>query len=91
MSELWQHQGQAIDRAKDLDAFGLLFDAGTGKTRTAIEIYRGKCVEHKRLLKTLILCPQVVINNWRAELLKYSKILSQDIVLLKARATIGMT
>lgn len=66
-----------------MNHFGLFFEAGTGKTRTAIDILRYKCSDNKRLLRTLIICPTVVTNNWRVELLKYSKISSDDIVVLK--------
>lgn len=83
MSDLWKHQQEAIDRAANLDSFGLLFDAGTGKTRTAIEIYRGKCRDNGRLLRTLILCPQVVMQNWKNELKKYSNIEPKNVILLK--------
>lgn len=80
---LWQHQRDAIERAKTAKNFGLFFEAGTGKTRTMIEILRQRCADKGRLLKTLVLCPQVVMNNWRAEILKFSKIESHEVVLLK--------
>lgn len=80
---LWKHQADAIERAKSLDHFGLFFEAGTGKTRTAIDIIRHKCAGEKRLLRTLIICPQVVMNNWKTEILKFSKISSADVHVLK--------
>lgn len=80
---LWEHQKKTIELAQSLDHFGLLHDAGTGKTRTLIEIFRKKCSDQSRLLKTLVLCPQVVMHNWREEIKKYSKINPDDIVLLK--------
>ena len=74
MTELWMHQKAAIDRFKDKPWAGLLFDAGVGKTRTAIELLRHRYTEAKTILPTLILCPPVVIENWRQEILKFSKI-----------------
>ncbi len=83
MNELWKHQREAIERAKNLNHFGLFFEAGTGKTRTVIDIIRQKFANNGRLLRTLVLAPQVVMSNWRNEILKYSKIQDQDIILLK--------
>jgi N12 class adenine-specific DNA methylase len=83
MMDLWKHQKDAIAAAKNKDSFGLLFDAGTGKTRTAIEIYLAKVRLEGRALRTLILCPQVVMQNWRDEFKKYSDIYINDIILLR--------
>lgn len=80
--EPWKHQREAIDRARPLDCFGLFFEPGAGKTMTAINILREKCNVEKRLLRTLILCPPIVIPNWRDEWLKNSKIDKKDIILL---------
>lgn len=80
--EPWKHQRNAIEVALPLKEYGLFFEPGTGKSLTAINIIRGKCNEHKRLLRTLILCPPIVIPNWRDEWLKNSKIEKKDIVLL---------
>lgn len=71
---LWKHQEVAIERAKGLPYFGLFNDPGTGKTRTVIEILRAKFAERRGLLRTLILCPPIVCDNWRNEWLKYSKV-----------------
>jgi len=49
-------------------------EAGTGKTCTVIQIIREKCQAERRLLRSLILCPQVVIGNWVNELKKFSQI-----------------
>lgn len=81
--EPWNHQRETINLAKDKKAFALFHDAGTGKTRTMIEIYRQKCANKGRLLRTLILCPQVVMGNWKNEILKYSRIDKDEIILLK--------
>lgn len=83
MQDLWQHQKEGVARATPLPAFGFFFEAGTGKTRTTIEVFRQKCATNGRLLKTLILAPQVVLQNWRNEILKFSKIGDQDIVVLR--------
>lgn len=70
----WQHQLTAIDRAKSLDEFALFLDMGTGKTSTAINIIRHKMMSEKKKLRTLIICPVVVCENWKREFKAHSKI-----------------
>lgn len=79
---LWKHQEEAIKRAKTEKNFGLFFEAGTGKTRTTIEILRNKFNDHRRIIPTIIFCPPVVISNWKAEFLKYSNIPQEKVILL---------
>lgn len=72
--ELWAHQRAAVERSKSLDYFALFFEPGTGKTRTAIHMARHKYNTHHALLPTLVLCPPVVISNWKREWAECSKI-----------------
>lgn len=67
MSELWAHQKYAVEKFKDKDFFGLLFDMGTGKTLTAIKI-----AEEKEL-PVLIIAPNVICEQWKKEIEKYSE------------------
>lgn len=82
MTELWAHQKEAIARAKNLPYYALHFEAGTGKTRTAIEIMKDRYNTVRRIQRTLILCPPIVIQNWREEWLKYTKIERKQVVCL---------
>jgi SNF2 family DNA or RNA helicase len=79
---LWEHQRIAIERAKTLHGYALHFEAGTGKTRTALEILKHRFNTEKRIMRTLILCPPIVIGNWREEWCKYTKIDRRDVVAL---------
>lgn len=54
-----------------------------GKTRTTIETLRDKFTAESRLLRTIILCPQVVCENWRREILQFSKIDPKSVVVLR--------
>jgi len=74
MSELWKHQVEAIERAKERDCFALFMDMGTGKTRTMLEVLRGKYNAHKRILRTVVFCPIIVQKNWYREIALYTKI-----------------
>lgn len=80
--KLWQHQVDCIKRAKDLDYFALFFQMGAGKTITTIQILREKYKKHGKLLPTLIFAPPVVVQNWKKEILKSSKIKEEKIVPL---------
>lgn len=79
---LWQHQKDAIEKAKTLSYFALLFDPGCGKSATAINIIRDKYNSHKKLLPTLILAPPVVVSNWKNEIQMWSKVSSDKIIPL---------
>lgn len=79
---LWAHQQTAIDRARELENFALFFEMGTGKTRTCIEILNEKNGKHKRILKTLVLTPQVVCFNWKKEFGMFSNIPQSQILVL---------
>ncbi len=70
----WEHQLQAIVRASSLHSYGLFFEMGAGKTMTAINILRWKYMQHKRLLRTLVLGPPIVVQNWKREFEMHSKV-----------------
>lgn len=82
MRELWQHQKDAIEIAKSLDYYALLFDPGCGKSATAVHILRDKYNKHKKILPTIILAPPVVVSNWKNEFKMWSKIKPEKIILL---------
>lgn len=71
---LWKHQEEIIARAVKHNDFALFLDLGTGKTRTSIEIWRKRCNENRRLLRTLVIVPSAVVLNWQNEFLKFTKI-----------------
>jgi SNF2 family DNA or RNA helicase len=67
----WQSSALIKFQQSDLNNFILLAEVGTGKTFTAISLLRmvqekiGQC-------KILVICPGVVIHNWRSEIRKFS-------------------
>lgn len=71
---LWKHQEEAIRQAEGLPGYGLFFEPGTGKTRTVIELLKRKANAEKRLPRTLIFAPPIVLDNWRNEWFKYTAI-----------------
>lgn len=54
----------------------------SGKTMTCINTIRFKFAQENRLMKTLILGPPIVLNNWKNEFLMHSNIKANDIVIL---------
>lgn len=65
--KLWQHQQYALDKYKDREFFGLLFDCGIGKTLTAISI-----AEEKER-PVIIIAPNVLCEQWKDEIEKYKE------------------
>lgn len=80
--ELWEHQKKAILRGITEDELMLAMDPGVGKTRATIEILRRRFAQEKRLMRTLIFAPLIVLNNWKKEFAMYSKIAPHDILIL---------
>jgi SNF2 family DNA or RNA helicase len=78
----WAHQKAAIEKARKLSSFALFFEQGTGKTSTLINILREKWRDDSRPFRTLILCPPIVISNWKREILKYSKVPQDKVIEL---------
>lgn len=80
----WNHQ-QKIEQHVlngNVNQYALFHDMGTGKTKTASEIYRIKCGVNNRWVKMLIICPLVVLENWKRELLTHTYIEENQIQIL---------
>lgn len=82
MPELWKHQEEAIRQAEGLPGYGFFFEPGTGKTRTVIELLKRKANAEKRLPRTLIFAPPIVLDNWRNEWFKYTAIERSRVTVL---------
>lgn len=67
----WQTAALFKFQQSKLNNFILLAEVGTGKTFTAISMLRMLQEKHGDL-KILVLCPGVVINNWKNEIRKFS-------------------
>lgn len=79
---LWEHQKRAIEKASELGQYGFLFEPGTGKTRTAIETLRALYTKEGGILRTLILAPPIVLENWKQEFKRFSAIDQKKIIIL---------
>lgn len=70
--ELWEHQKQGVIKALNNRDYALFFDVGTGKSATLLTTLRHKFSEVNRFRRTLILCPLIVVPNWREEVKKFA-------------------
>lgn len=70
----WEHQTEGVTRALAQRDFAFFFEQGTGKTAATINTLRNLFAGYKRPLRTLILSPVVVCENWRREFQEHSKI-----------------
>lgn len=80
---LWSHQKEAISRAAQCeDGFGFFLEVGTGKSCCTVNTLRFKYLQEGRLMRTLILAPPIVLNNWKNEFSLHSNIDQRDILVL---------
>lgn len=66
MNQLFKHQQAALDKYKDSSEIPLLFDAGTGKTLTALEIAMYK-YKKGDIDAVLVVAPNGVHKQWATE------------------------
>ena len=81
---MWKHQTEGAERCINAidGGFGLFFEVGTGKSRTAITAMRHLFARNGRVMRTLILSPKITLINWNREIVEYSKIHPLDITVL---------
>lgn len=78
----WKHQLRGMDLAAGQRDFAFFFEQGTGKTSTAINMLRWQCLKAKRPLRTLVLGPKVIVQNWVREFQAHSKLAPQVVPLV---------
>jgi len=81
-STLWKHQEVGVEKAKELDFFAFFFEQGCGKSRTLIEVLLQKYEKEGRILRTLIVCPDIVVTNWVDEFKKHAEVTSCFVIPL---------
>jgi SNF2 family DNA or RNA helicase len=82
----WGHQLTGIQKALEQRDFAFFFEMGAGKTCTTINTLRHRYAEQKRIMRTLVLCPVVVCENWRREFYAHSQI-GHQVLILKGSET----
>lgn len=64
----YDFQQRIINKISPYDYYALFLDMGTGKSLITINVLRNKFRKHG-VFKVLVLCPIIVIRNWRNEFL----------------------
>jgi SNF2 family DNA or RNA helicase len=80
LSKRFQHQDEMFQKALGRNAYGFFVEMGLGKTRVAIELALA------RSQRTLILAPNTVLENWDAEIRKWSNNERKGIILQGSRS-----
>ena len=78
----WDHQLKGIARAEEIPDLALLYEMGTGKTGTMVNIIRRHFAKAARVKRVLILGPVITIKNWQREFKMHSKIKESDVIAL---------
>lgn len=81
--ELWAHQRDALEKGDRLGRLALFMEPGTGKTGTTIHLLRKIYNRRRGILSTLVFAPPVVVKNWKREVIAFSKIPPERVVLLQ--------
>lgn len=68
MTSSYAHQQAGVERiAADGYVHGLLWDVGTGKSRTVIKALERLCEEMQRPIRVLIVAPKSVMRTWMSQ------------------------
>lgn len=78
----WAHQLRAIEAAEGKTHYALFFEQGCGKTSTVINMLRAVYDRRNGVVSTLVLCPSIVVENWRREFLSHSDIADDEVISL---------
>lgn len=78
----WKHQLDAIERFRHQTHGALFMEQGVGKTLTFVNLMRHKYEAQGFVVPTLVLCPAIVVENWRREWLMHSDLKEHEIVTL---------
>lgn len=78
----YKHQLDGVEFAKDKQEVLFLMGLGSGKTGTAILTAEMWAKLEGRPLKTLVICPPVVMFNWQDEFTMFSELEKQNILVL---------
>lgn len=78
----WGHQKLGVEKQVPYDNFGYLYEVGTGKTKTIIDVLRYRYGLNRGVMKTLIVCPPIVIQNWPNEFKIHSNVQKSDVICI---------
>ena len=76
------HQVVTVEAAYGAEAFGLMMEMGTGKTKCAIDeaMLYGLGLKENEILRIAVVCPKGLMGNWKSE---FEKNFPQDLLNYK--------
>lgn len=80
--QLWKHQQRGVEEAIKRKHYAFFYEAGTGKSRTTLEVLKYHYEKLGEIKNTLILCPVIVVNNWVEEIAKFTNIHHRNVAAL---------
>lgn len=82
--DLWKHQLAALEKSKGKKSFMYACGTGTGKSAILINKLREIYNAQGRITPTLILCPKIVVRQWKEEIEKFAPTIPKEkIIILK--------
>lgn len=85
-NDLYDFQKHIVGRFKDLTYAALLCDMGTGKSPMLIQLVKHKWTVQGGVLPTVIFCPVIVLENWKKEFTRWTKLDPKHIGIVKGTA-----
>ena len=82
VTQPYAHQRVALSLASQFNAFALLLEMGTGKSKVALDLFRMR-VMLKQIDKLIIVCPKSVISSWEEEIAKHTKITRDRVLVMR--------
>ena len=82
----FKHQLECFEKIKDKPYFALLLEPGLGKTKVTLDVITYRKQQNPKY-KTLVVCPNTLVENWIDEVAKHSDLTS--VALLGSQVTRG--
>jgi len=82
VSQPYAHQRVALSLASQFNAFALLMEMGTGKSKVVLDLFRLR-VKLGQVDKLIVICPKSVISSWEDEISKHTKITSDRVLVMR--------
>jgi len=82
VSQPYAHQRVALGLASQFNAFALLMEMGTGKSKVVLDLFRLR-VKLGQVDKLIVICPKSVISSWEDEISKHTKITSDRVLVMR--------
>lgn len=90
VSNPYKHQETALALSSKFSSFALLCEMGTGKTKPVLDLFRLRW-KLGQARKLIVLCPKSVVGTWKEEIAAHTKIVPEDVFVMKEEFKAGKT